>query len=95
MVRADRAPARRDVAAWADRLVTECRERLSMVLPLDNRELEFLRRLNEEGEIAADLLTSDPIMQATLREHPGLAWKALNVRKHRRRDDAGSFGEPG
>ena len=39
--------------------------------PSTSRELEFLRRLNEEGEIAADLLTSDPIMQATLREHPG------------------------
>jgi predicted nucleotidyltransferase component of viral defense system len=95
MLRADRAPARRDVAAWADRLVSECRERLSVVLPLDNRELEFLRRPNEEGEVASDLLTSDPIMQATLREFPGLTWKALNVRKHHGRDDTGSLSEPG
>jgi len=34
-------------------------------------------------------------MQATVREHPGLAWKALNVRKHHGRDDAGSLDEPG
>lgn len=66
-----------------------------MVLPLDSQELEFLRRLNEEGEIAADLLTSDPIMQATVRKLPGLTWKALNVRKHHGRDDAGSLDEPG
>lgn len=95
MLRADRAPARRDVAAWTDRLVTECRERLSMVLPLDKRELEFLRRLNDEGEVAADLLTSDLAMQATVQEHPGLTWKALNVRKHHGRDNAGSLDDSG
>jgi predicted nucleotidyltransferase component of viral defense system len=95
MLRVDRAPARRDVVAWTNRLITECRERLSMVLPLDKRELEFLRRLNDEGEVAADLLTSDPTMQVTVRNHPGLAWKSLNVRKHHSRDDAGSLDEPG
>ena len=29
-----------------------------------------------------ELITSDAAMQATIREHPGLKWKALNVRKH-------------
>ena len=79
MLRADRAPARRGVAAWTDRLVNGCRERLSLVLPLNNQELEFLRLLNDEGEIAPELLTADPAMQATVREHPGLKWKALDV----------------
>jgi len=51
LLRADRAPAKREVAAWAGKLVAECRERLALVLPL--------------------------------REHPGLMWKALNVRTHR------------
>jgi len=82
MLRADLAPAKRDVAAWAEKLVAECRERLSVVLPLGESELEFLRRLNDRGEIAPELLTSDPAMQVTVREHPGLKWKALNVRKH-------------
>jgi predicted nucleotidyltransferase component of viral defense system len=89
MLRADRAPARRDVAAWVLKLVAECRERLSLVLPLNDDELEFLRRLNDRGEIAPELLTDDPTMQATVREHPGLKWKALNVRKHHGIDDAG------
>lgn len=83
MLRADRAPARRVVAAWTAKLIAECRERLSLVLPLNEGEMEFLRRLNDQGEIAAELLTSDQAMQATLREHPGLRWKALNVRQHR------------
>jgi hypothetical protein len=94
MLRADIAPAKRDVAAWAAKLVAECRERLSLVLPLNEQELEFLRRLNDLGEIGSELLTTDPAMQATVREHPGLKWKALNVRKHHGLDGAGGTDEP-
>ncbi len=94
MLRADRAPAKREVAAWTERLVGECRERLSLVLPLDDAETEFLRRLNDGGEIVPDLITGDPGMQAKVRDHPGLKWKALNVRKHRGLDGAASPGEP-
>jgi hypothetical protein len=83
MLRADRAPAKRDVAAWARKLVAECRERLARALPLNDQEMEFLRRLNDEGEIAPELLTTDPAMQVTVREHPALKWKVLNVH-HRR-----------
>ena len=82
LLRANRAPAKHEVDSWTEKLVAECRERLSLVLPLNDTETEFLRRLNDEGEIVPDLITDDPGMQATLREHPGLKWKALNVRKH-------------
>ncbi len=94
MLRADRAPAKRDVAAWSEKLVAECRDRLSLVLPLDGQELEFLRRLNDQGEIAPELLTTDPAMQATVREHPGLKWKALNVFKHLGLHGVGGGEEP-
>jgi len=93
MLRADRAPPPREVAAWAEKLVAECRERLSILLPLDDAEMEFLRRLNDEGEIVPDLITADPAMQSTVLEHPGLRWKALNVRKHRGLDGAAAPDE--
>lgn len=83
MLRADHAPAKRQVAAWTEKLVAECRERLALVLPLQDQEMEFLTRLNDAGEIAPELLTADPAMQATVREHPGLKWKSKSVRKHR------------
>lgn len=82
MLRFDLAPRRGETAAWADKLVAECRERFLGLLPFNEAELEFLRRLNESGNIFPELLTSDAAMQATIREHPGLKWKALNVRKH-------------
>lgn len=46
------------------------------------QEVEFLDRLNERGEIVPELLADDQDLQATIRSHPGLLWKALNVRKH-------------
>ncbi|MBI5491126.1 MAG: nucleotidyl transferase AbiEii/AbiGii toxin family protein [Deltaproteobacteria bacterium] len=83
MLRAEHAPARGEVAGWTRKLVAECRKRLSLVLPLRRAEREFLRRLNEEGDIVPELISADAGMQATLRGHPGLRWKALNVRRHR------------
>ena len=76
-------PSPRDVAAWGKKLVSECRDLLETVLPLTAEEQEFIAHLNDRGNIAPELLTSDPSMQATIREHPALRWKALNVRQHR------------
>lgn len=41
------------------------------------------------------MITEDPTLQAAIREHPGLRWKALNVRRHRGLDAAEMIdGEP-
>jgi len=68
---------------WLDELVTECRDRLSAVLPLTVDEREFIGRLNDCGEVSPELLCADSAMQELVRAHPALQWKALNVRKHR------------
>lgn len=81
MLRAGVRPQRADISAWANELVRETRERMAVVLPLEPHELEFLDRLNGTGEIAPELLTADITMQVLLREHPGLQWKALTVKR--------------
>jgi hypothetical protein len=68
---------------WAPRLVRECQEALSVVLPLTPAEMEFLDRLLDHGEILPSLLTSDETMQSRIMEQPLLQWKAINVRKHK------------
>ena len=83
LLRAGAAPARAEIAAWSERLVAECRDRLGVVLPLRDEETAFLEQLNDRGEIVPELLTADAEMQQRLRGHPGLRWKALNVRRHR------------
>jgi len=61
----------------------ETRDRLSVVLPLEDHEREFLERLNGTGDIVPELLTADSVMLGLIRDHPGLTWKALNVKQHR------------
>jgi hypothetical protein len=82
LLRGPVAPPRNQIGEWAGKLIADCRTLLSTVLPLAANELEFIERLNQRGEIAAEIITDDRELQATIRSHPGLLWKALNVRKH-------------
>ena len=88
MLRADLAPGKTEIDSWSRKLVEECREFLSGLLPFKPHEREFLARLNGQGEIDASLLTDDGGMQETLRRHPGLLWKAQNVKQYIRRTGA-------
>jgi predicted nucleotidyltransferase component of viral defense system len=85
MLRGEDAPGPRDLARWSESLGSECRELLSAVLPFESHELEFLTRLNERGEIAPELITDEAELQSVIRSHPGLLWKAINVREYRGR----------
>lgn len=82
MLRTDLVPARTEGAAWTAALVAECQELLGAVLPLTLEERAFLDAINDRGEIAPHLLTADPRLRAVIANHPALAWKAQNVRKH-------------
>ena len=81
MLRLDVRPAKTEIATWTETLVRETRELMAAVLPLATHEFEFLERLNGAGDIAPELLTGDAAMQAIIQDHPGLKWKALNVKK--------------
>jgi predicted nucleotidyltransferase component of viral defense system len=83
-LRKDYASEIKDVRSWADRLVLECREELSALLPLRANEVDFLTSLNEEGEILPGLLTSDKDLARKIERQPGLLWKAQNVKEYRR-----------
>jgi len=68
---------------WTAHLIDETIEALGMLLPFTSDELEFLNRLLDDGEIAAELLTDDAELADRIRKQPGLEWKASNVRKHK------------
>ncbi|MFH1690942.1 MAG: nucleotidyl transferase AbiEii/AbiGii toxin family protein [Candidatus Eisenbacteria bacterium] len=86
MLRQDIRPAASDVERWTDDLIEETRALLGAFLPLAENELEFLERLNDQGEIEPSLLTLDAALQQRVDANPGLRWKALNVKKHLGRD---------
>lgn len=70
--------------SFAERLVTECQDVLSHLLPFNENEKKFFDLLLDEGEIESSLITSDTELQKKIRLHPGLLWKAQNVQKHKR-----------
>jgi hypothetical protein len=59
-----------------------CREYLKSVLPLRQNEIEFLDLLNDSGDIKPELITDDSDLQYKISIHPGILWKALNVKKY-------------
>ncbi len=74
-----------DRTMWAQSLVEECRSGLSAVLPLRSNESDFLDLILDHGDVRPDLITADHEMQERIGSHPGVLWKALNVRKHKAR----------
>jgi predicted nucleotidyltransferase component of viral defense system len=70
-------------AEFGERLVRECREGLSVVLPFNDAERQFLDLLLDKGEIDSTILTSDETLQKRIRRQPLLEWKALNVRQYK------------
>lgn len=82
MLRQHIRPADSDVERWTSALIDETRALLNAVLPLNQAEAYFIERLNRSGEIEAAVLTSDAELQRRIEHHPGLQWKAHNVRRH-------------
>ena len=78
-----RAIQEQSPADFGARLVRECREGLSMVLPFNDAERKFLHLLLDRGEIDSTLLTADETLQKRIQQQPLLKWKALNVRKYK------------
>jgi hypothetical protein len=68
---------------YGRRLVEECRQALSAVLPFTDREREFLDLLLDKGQIDGTILTADVMLQNRIQRQPPLEWKALNVRQHK------------
>lgn len=82
-LRANAVKVQAESAEYRMRLVRECREGLSAVLPFTDSERKFLDLLLDRGVIDPTLLTADESLQRRIRSQPLLEWKALNVRRHK------------
>lgn len=69
---------------YGTRLVEECRQSLSVVLPFSGAERAFLDQLLDHGNVDSTILTADKKLQQRIRKQPLLEWKAVNVRKYKR-----------
>jgi predicted nucleotidyltransferase component of viral defense system len=64
------------IEEWAIEIISECKKRLKPLLPLNNKELEFLRLVQEDGVIKPDLLSNDSSLCEKIIKHPLINWKA-------------------
>ncbi len=87
MLRVNAAEVQAESAEYGARLVRECREGLSAVLPFTDSERTFLDLLLDRGVIDPTLLTADKSLQRRIQCQPLLEWKALNVRHHKLRGE--------
>lgn len=83
VLRANHLESVDNVEAWAEQMVKETQTTLGAVLPFTDAEREFLDRILDHGQIEPSLLTDDNEMASRLKLHPGLLWKAQNVREFR------------
>jgi hypothetical protein len=88
-LRTNTAEVQTESAEYGTRLVRECQEGLSRVLPFTESERAFLDLLLDRGVVDSKILTADASLQRRIQGQPLLEWKALNVRRHK-----GIGGEP-
>jgi predicted nucleotidyltransferase component of viral defense system len=65
---------------FAIRFFKEIKERLTPLLNYSDSEIQFLELILSKGEIQPHLITEDSILQEKIERHPGLLWKAKNVK---------------
>ncbi|MBS0358950.1 MAG: nucleotidyl transferase AbiEii/AbiGii toxin family protein [Proteobacteria bacterium] len=65
----------KDIQAWGEQLVSECKIAFQGLLPFNEQEKLFLTHLEEQGEIKPEFLSSDPILCERIKTHPLLKWR--------------------
>lgn len=66
---------------WSEKLMTECRDRLSLLLPFTKNEANFLNFFLEEGEITPSLICEDKDLINRIAQQPGLLWKSIHIQQ--------------
>ena len=85
MLRTQVASQLGDPKPWANKLASECAERLQPLISFTPAERDFLDRLLDHAEIKPTLITGDEALAERIAQHPLLAWKAENVRRYKKR----------
>lgn len=65
----------KEVQAWAEQLVLECKVAFQDLLPFNQQEQLFLTHLEERGEIKPELLLAEESFCRQVKCHPLLKWR--------------------
>jgi len=63
-----------DLEKWAAKTLSELHDALSMLIPLNEGEIEFISLIRESGEIRSQLLTTNKRLIQAIQTHPAIVW---------------------
>ena len=68
---------------WADNMLNKITDQISMILPLQYEEQEFINLIREKGDIRPHLITDDNKLQEIILNHPAIKWSTMrtNIKK--------------
>lgn len=64
-----------DVKEFCENLLSELRELLSKIFPLEPNEIEFIEKIRNDRKIMPDLITRDEKLMSIINSHPALLWQ--------------------
>lgn len=64
----------RELKEWATARISELRQELSSLLPLEEHELLFINKIRNEGSISPELITNDLEISQRIKNHPAINW---------------------
>jgi hypothetical protein len=76
----------KNLKLWATKLISVCRNNLAEIIDFNSNELNFLTNIIEHGEITPELITRDDRLIESIKKHPVLLWKAMNVKEHNKKN---------
>ena len=76
-------PTKEGVSSFGNYLLQECSDALKVVLPLSEKEMNFLNLVLDHGIIDPTIITQDEKLITRIKHHPLLEWKTLNVQQQK------------
>ncbi len=64
----------RELKEWATARISELRQELSSILPLEEHEILFINKIRDEGIISPELITNDLEISQRIKNHPAINW---------------------
>lgn len=81
LLRQDYFPKKKnELKVWLDKMLQELRSALQILLPLEQKEIEFIQTIREEGEIKPELITDDHELIKRIKSHPAILWSAKKTK---------------
>ena len=72
-----------DLKKWAIKTLNELHEALAILLPLNEKEIEFISLVRGSHEIKPELITADKRLIQAIQRHPAIVWVTKKIKNRK------------